>query len=155
VQQQPRKRRTPASDIPLERVIRIAEFRAHLRTFMRRSELSSRKWDLTPQRYQMLLAIKGAPDGSEQLSVSALADRLQLERNTVTELARRAEEAGLLQREVSDADQRVVFVRLTDEGERRLAGVIRESDAYRRDLLAAFDELAAAFRVANRRSRTR
>jgi DNA-binding MarR family transcriptional regulator len=155
VQQQPPRRRGLEPDIPLERVIRIAEFRAHLRTFMRRSELSSRKWDLTPQRYQMLLAIKGAPDGSERLSVSALADRLQLERNTVTELARRAEEAGLLRREVSDVDQRVVFVRLTDEGERRLAGAIRESDAHRHDLLTAFDELADAFRIANRRSRAR
>jgi DNA-binding MarR family transcriptional regulator len=73
-----------APDTSLERIIRIAAFRSNLRTFLRQSEVVSRKWGLTPQRYLLLLAIKGAPDGSQRLSVSALAERLQLERHTVT-----------------------------------------------------------------------
>ena len=39
--------------------------------------------------------VKGAPDGSEQSTVTELAERLQLAQSTVTELVSRAEEAGL------------------------------------------------------------
>jgi DNA-binding MarR family transcriptional regulator len=50
-------------------------------------------------------------------------------------------------REQSARDQRVVCVRLTAEGERRLRGVIRESDDYRDELVAAFASLEASFRA--------
>ncbi|HEY5294072.1 MAG TPA: hypothetical protein VIJ70_01185, partial [Gaiellaceae bacterium] len=60
----------PAETFPLERVMRVAEFRAGLRAFMHRSEQSARTWGLTPQRYSLLLAIKGAQDGSERLSLT-------------------------------------------------------------------------------------
>jgi DNA-binding MarR family transcriptional regulator len=75
---------------------------------------------LTPQRYLLLLMIKGAVDGSEQSTVTELAGRLQLAQSTVTELVRRAEETGLLEREQSHTDARVVHLRLTPEGSRRL-----------------------------------
>jgi DNA-binding MarR family transcriptional regulator len=133
--------------VPLERVIRIAEFRANLRAFLRHNEHTCRRWGLTPQRYLLLLAVKGAPDGREELSITDVADRLKLSRNTITELCARAEEAGLLVREQSARDQRVVCVRLTAEGERRLRGVIRESDDYRDELVAAFASLEASFRA--------
>jgi DNA-binding MarR family transcriptional regulator len=139
-----------AADLPLERIIRIADFRAQLRTFLRSSEVISRAWGLTPQRYLMLLAIKGASDGSERLSVTALADRLQLERHTVTELTTRAEEAGLVEREPSQDDNRVVYLRLTAEGERLLHAVIEESEASRQALAVAFDDLAESFRASAR-----
>ena len=45
---------------------------------MRTSERNSRAAGLTPQRYLLLLMIKGAPDGSEQSTVTELAERLQL-----------------------------------------------------------------------------
>ena len=152
-----RRRKRPAAPnsapIPLDRFIKIAEFRAHLRTFLRHNERACRRWDLTPQRYLLLLAIKGAPDRSERLSLTAIAGRLELSRNTVTELCARAEDAGLVARERSQTDQRVVYLRLTEEGERRLSGVFRDTDGDRAELLAAFDELAEAFRVASRRPR--
>jgi DNA-binding MarR family transcriptional regulator len=64
--------------------------------------------------------IKGARDGSEQSTVTELADRLQLAQSTVTELVSRAEEAGLIERQQSQSDARVAHLRLTTEGERRL-----------------------------------
>jgi DNA-binding MarR family transcriptional regulator len=139
---------TRGPDVPLEQFVRGAEFRASLRAFLRHNEQACRRFDLTPQRYLLLLAIKGAPDGSERLSFSELADRLQLSRNTVTELCARAEEAGLLHREPSQEDQRVVYLRVSEEGERRLAAVIRESDGDREELLLAFDALTDAFHAA-------
>lgn len=138
---------------PLVRIMRIAEFRAGLRSFLRDNERVCRNWDLTPQRQLLLLALKGAPDGSERLSFTELAERLQLSRNTVTELCARAEAAGLIRREPSQTDQRVVYLRVTDEGERRLLGVLTENDASRRELVAAFDELGETLRGASRRPR--
>lgn len=135
-------------DLAVDRARRVAEFRLGLRAFLHDSERVCRRWELTPQRYLLLLAIKGAADGSERLSFSELATSLLLSRNTVTELCARAEEAGLLRREGSLTDQRVVYLRLTAEGERRLAGVLDESDAYRRDLVHAFDALARSLRLA-------
>jgi DNA-binding MarR family transcriptional regulator len=97
-----------------------AEFRAALRRFLRTSEKIARECGLTPQRYLLLLMIKGSPSGREQSTVTELAERLQLAQSTVTELVRRAEDAGLIARERSQVDARVANLRLTDEGEGRL-----------------------------------
>src|SRR5436309_7484936 len=98
----------------------VADFRAALRRFLRQSERIARRSGLTPQRYLLLLMIKGSPDGREQSTVTELSERLQLAQSTVTELVRRAEEAGLIAREQSQRDARVAHLRLTPEGERRL-----------------------------------
>jgi len=103
-----------------EDVIAAAEFRAALRQFLRRSERIARQCGLTPQRHILLMMIKGATDGSEQSTVTELSERLQLAQSTVTELVRRAEEAGLVEREQSQRDARVAHLRLTNEGEQRL-----------------------------------
>ena len=101
-------------------VIAVANFRAALRRFLRRSERIARKSGLTPQRYLLLLMIKGAPRGDERSTVTELSERLQLAQSTVTELVMRAEEIGLIEREPSPMDARVGHLRLTAEGERRL-----------------------------------
>jgi DNA-binding MarR family transcriptional regulator len=145
----------PEHEFPLQHIMRIAQFRADLRAFLRHNEIVCREVGLTPQRYLLLLAIKGAPDGSQRLSFTDVADRLQLTRNTVTELCARAEQAGLIKREPSQEDQRVVYLRLTPLGERRLLEVIRRSEGDRRHLRDAFAELAETFRVASRRTRSR
>ena len=106
--------------IPTSDIVAVAEFRAALRGFLRRTERIARQSGLTPQRYLLLLMVKGAPDGSEQSTVTELAERLQLAQSTVTELVSRAEETGLIEREQSDTDARVAHLRLTEEGERRL-----------------------------------
>ena len=121
--------------------MRGAEFRAALRRFLRRSERVARASGLTPQRYLLLLMIKGAPDGSEQSTVTELAERLQLAQSTVTELVSRAEEVGLVEREPSPADGRVAHLRLTAEGERRLARSFATMAAEREQLRAVFAHL--------------
>ncbi|MGZ4381468.1 MAG: MarR family winged helix-turn-helix transcriptional regulator [Gaiellaceae bacterium] len=103
--------------------IALAGLRSALRVFMRQTEMTARRSGLTPQRHLLLLMIKGAPDGSERSTVTELSERLQLAQSTVTELVRRAEDAGLLAREQSESDGRVVYLRLTPEGERRLERV--------------------------------
>ena len=101
-----------------EEVARVADFRAALRRFLRQSERIARASRLTPQRHLLLLMIKGAP--GEHSTATELAERLQLAQSTVTELVRRAESAGLIEREQSQRDARVAHLRLTSEGDRRL-----------------------------------
>ena len=124
-----------------EEVARVADFRAALRAFMRKSERNARKSGLTPQRYLLLLMIKGSPDGKEQSTVTELSERLQLAQSTVTELVRRAEEIGLVGRERSSVDGRIAHLRLTPEGERRLTETFTSNDSERRALLEAFEGL--------------
>lgn len=122
-------------------VIAVAEFRAALRQFLRRSERVARKSGLTPQRHLLLLMIKGAANGSEQSTVTELSERLQLAQSTVTELVRRAEEAGLVEREQSQTDARVAHLRVTAEGERRLQESFTQLETERAHLREAFAHL--------------
>ena len=125
----------------VEDVVAVAEFRTALRRFLRRSERVARQYGLTPQRYLLLLMIKGAADGREQSTVTQLADRLQLAQSTVTELVRRAEETGLVTREQSQDDARVAHLRLTPEGNRRLMQSFTELSTERAQLRDAFAHL--------------
>jgi DNA-binding MarR family transcriptional regulator len=91
--------------------------------------------------------IKGAPDRSEQANLSELGERLQLAQSTVTELVRRAEEVGIVQRRMSDHDRRNVYVRVTEEGERRLEECFTTLDSERRRLFEALARVAEEARV--------
>jgi DNA-binding MarR family transcriptional regulator len=128
-------------DPMLKDVIAVAEFRSALRHFLRRSEKIARQSGLTPQRYMLLMMIKGAASGDEQSTVTELAERLQLAQSTVTELVRRAEGAGLVEREQSQRDARVAHLRLTPEGERRLLLSFTEINTERAQLREAFANL--------------
>ena len=119
---------------------RAAALRAAVRVFLQRGEQAARRAGLTPQRQLLLLMIKGAPDGRETATVTELAERLRLAQSTVTELVARAEAVGLLERGGSERDGRVVHLRLTAEGERRLAATVAE---LRADREALVDVLAA------------
>jgi DNA-binding MarR family transcriptional regulator len=131
-------------ELSTEDFVAVAQFRAALRMFLRQSERVARQSGLTPQRYLLLLMIKGAPDGSGQSTVTELARRLQLAQSTVTELVSRAEESGLVEREPSGRDGRVAYLRLTPEGERRLKLSFTGLEVERHQLLHAVDQLPPA-----------
>lgn len=118
----------------LEDYVAVAEFRSALRRFLRRTERIARTSGLTPQRYLLLLMIKGAADGSQRSTVTELADRLQLAQSTVTELVGRAEDAGLIERRSSNTDARVAYLSLTAEGERRLGLSLSRLETERSEL---------------------
>ena len=123
--------------------IQVAALREALRAFLRESELIAQANGLTPQRHLLLLMIKGAPDGSERSTVTELAGRLRLAQTTVTDLVKRAEDAGLIARERSEDDARATNLRLTAEGELRLARSFREHEDERRALLNVLHRLVA------------
>ena len=126
--------RAPETVPTAEEAARVAEFRVALRRFQHQTERVARECNLTPNWYLLLLQIKGAPDLTERTTVTALAERLELAQSSVTELVARAEQAGLVEREPSPDDARVVILRLSADGERRFAGAFRSLAAERQAL---------------------
>jgi hypothetical protein len=61
----------------------VAEYRHAIRRFLRFSEEAARANGVTPQQYQLMLAIKGYP-GREHANISELAERMQLDHHTHT-----------------------------------------------------------------------
>lgn len=94
----------------------LARFRFGIRRYLRFSEDVVRDAGLTPQHYQLLLAIKGFP-GREWATVRELAERLQLRHNSVVELVNRAQRQGIVERTADPDDGRAVRVVLTTEGQ--------------------------------------
>jgi MarR family transcriptional regulator, organic hydroperoxide resistance regulator len=68
--------------------------------------------DLTYPQYLVMLVLWER----DQLTVSALGDRLQLDSGTLTPLLKRLEQSGLLKRQRRSDDERVVEITLTDSG---------------------------------------
>lgn len=106
----------------------LAEFRYQLRLFLRHMEESTRVLGVNPQQYQLVLAIKGLPKGSVP-TISRLAERMQLNHNSMVELVDRCEEHKLIRRSRSGNDRRQVSLSVTAEGEtllRKLGPAARE-----------------------------
>jgi DNA-binding MarR family transcriptional regulator len=98
----------------------LARFRFGIRRYLRFSEETVRSHGLTPQQYQLLLALKGFP-GRDWATVRELADRLLLRHHSVVELVNRAQGQGLVERLPHPEDARAVRVQLTADGEQILA----------------------------------
>jgi DNA-binding MarR family transcriptional regulator len=127
VQQEDRPVPTPLTKQDFEA---LARFRFGIRRYLRFSEETVRRHGITPQQYQLLLALKGFP-GREWATVGELAERLQLRHHSTVELVNRAQGQVLVHRIPDPADARVVRVGLTSEGEQVLA----ELSALHRDEL--------------------
>jgi DNA-binding MarR family transcriptional regulator len=100
---------------------------------------------LTYPQYVTLLALWGGDD----LSVKELGERLALDSATLTPLLKRLEQQGLVEKRRDKADERVVRVKLTEEGramQLRARTLPRDlacgfGDVHDRDFLARLDRL--------------
>ena len=96
---------------------------AHLRRFFEsvRRTITTEPTDggLTPAQQFALLTLAGNPS-NEPLSIGDLARQTFATMNTTSALIRRMERAGLVRTKRSSRDRRVVYVKLTPLGERRL-----------------------------------
>lgn len=112
----------------------LARFRFGIRRYLRFSEEVVRGQGLTPQQYQLLLAIKGFPE-RDWATVGELAERLQLRHHSVVELVNRAQRQALVRRADDPEDARVVRVLLREKGERTLArlSVLHRDELRRQD----------------------
>lgn len=137
-----RSRDGSASEIELQRA---AAFRSALRRFLARTDEVASSAGLTSQRYDLLLAIKSGP--GETSTMTELSGRLSLRQTAVTELVKRAEEAGLIERSTSTADGRVAVLALTPEGERRLMRAFVGLRDERRQVAEAMSAVGSTFRA--------
>jgi DNA-binding MarR family transcriptional regulator len=126
---------------------RTAAFRSELRRFLARTEAVTADEGLTPQRYDLLLQLKAAPAGHS--TVTELGKRLHLRQTAVTELVRRAEDAGLVRRTRSAEDGRVFLLELTEDGDRRVTRVFKTLTRDRAAFAQAFQELDVHFRASH------
>lgn len=96
---------------------RLLVFRDGLRRFLRWSEDQAKAVGLTGAQHQLLLAVRGH---GHDPSITEVADHLLLRHHSVVELVDRAESAGLLERIADPDDQRVVRLRLTRAGAKKV-----------------------------------
>ena len=108
----------------------LAEFRYALRQFLRFSVQAAESVGLTPEQHQAMLAIQGFP-GRQQITISELAERLQIRHHSAVGLVDRLSAQGLLLRQRSTEDRRRVFVKLSTKGIRLLEKL---SAAHREEL---------------------
>lgn len=127
-------------EVPITAYQTLAEFRYQLRCFLRFSEQAARAAGLEPQQHQLLLAVKGLPEG-KKATISTLAERLQIAHHSAVELVDRLNERGFIERCRGEGDHRWVFVTLTPQGEEVLRNL---SLAHRAELQSTGPALVEA-----------
>jgi DNA-binding MarR family transcriptional regulator len=129
-------------DLTIEEYRSLAEFRYQIRRFLAFSEEQVRGAGMEPQQHQLLLAIKGLPDGAVA-TIGELAERLQLKHHSTVELVDRLEKLGYVARKAGEQDRRQVIVHLTHSG----AHILRKlSIGHHQELEIAGPRLAKALR---------
>jgi len=120
----------------------LAEFRYQIRKFLAFSQQAAHTAGIDPQQHQLLLAIRGLPEGIKP-SIRAVAERLQIRHHSAVELIDRSVAHGLVQRLRDGIDRRQVTIHLTAKGERLLSEL---SLHHRDELRTAGRELARVLR---------
>jgi DNA-binding MarR family transcriptional regulator len=129
---------------------RAAAFRTVLRRFVRRTDTAAAQAGLTPQRYDLLLMVHSAAGERGPIRMSELCELLQMTQTAVSELVKRTEEAGLIERHPSPEDGRVWLLRLTPEGRKRLLRAFEMLREDREALGRVFHDLDTQFRATGR-----
>ena len=106
----------PRDELTMNDYQALAEFRYQIRRFLHFSEQAAREAGLEPQQHQLLLALKGLPQGSKA-TIGEIARRLQIQHHSTVELIDRMVDRDLIQRSRDDEDQRRVIIKLTPLGE--------------------------------------
>jgi DNA-binding MarR family transcriptional regulator len=100
----------------------LLQLRTGLRRFLRWSEEQAQREGLTGPQHQLLLAVRGHDDRRGP-TIGEVADYLALKHHSAVGLVDRTVAAGLVSRRADPADHRVVRLRLTAKGSRRLASL--------------------------------
>lgn len=118
----------------------LAAFRYEIRKFLAFSEQAARDAGIEPQQHQLLLAVRGLPEGARP-TIGTIAERLCVKHHTAVALVDKLEASGLVARERSSEDRREVLLRLTRDGEAVLRTL---SSLHRQQLQSAGAEVISA-----------
>ncbi|HET9954584.1 MAG TPA: MarR family transcriptional regulator [Polyangiaceae bacterium] len=121
----------------------LAAFRYEIRKFLAFSERAAREAGVEPQQHQLLLAVRGLPEGARP-TIGTVAERLSVEPHTAVALVDKLEQRGLLRRERSTEDRREVLLKLTPEGETTLKAL---SALHRQQLRSVGPSMVSALRA--------
>ena len=91
----------------------LACVRAELRAFAHYTEANTRRFGLTPQQHQILLAIRASE--SLKLTIGELAETMLLKPHSISGMADRLASLGLVERVRSEKDRRRINLKLTDK----------------------------------------
>jgi DNA-binding MarR family transcriptional regulator len=120
----------------------LAELRHQIRRFLHFSEQAARSAGLEPRQHQLLLALKGLPEGARP-RVAEMAGRLQIQHHSTVELVNRLAARGFVRRDRGGEDRREVLISLTPKAHK----VLRElSLHHKRELASAGPALVGALR---------
>jgi MarR family transcriptional regulator, organic hydroperoxide resistance regulator len=112
---------SPVTDTSRPEIDQIVEMIVYLYTESRRlTKGMAREVGLTGPQLTVLKLLETFQD----LSLSSLSERIRAQNSTVTGIIDRMEREGLVCRERSKSDRRVVYIKLTEKGE-KLAREIR------------------------------
>lgn len=131
------------SAVPVADYRALAELRYRMRVFLNFSESAAREAGVEPQQHQLLLAIRGLPEG-EAPTIGRLAERLQIAHNSAVELVRRSVERGLVEKRTAPEDRRAVHLATTPKGDALLEALSR---SHRAELRAQAPALLDALRL--------
>ncbi len=118
----------------------LAEFRYQIRRFLHFSEQAVKNAGVHRVQYQLMLAIKGIPDGVRP-RIGELARRLEIRHHSAVELVNRLEARGLVRRSRAKDDRREVLLTLTPRGQKLLAELALH---HHQELRSTGPELVAA-----------
>lgn len=118
----------------------LAALRYEIRKFLAFSEQAARDAGVEPQQHQLLLAVRGLPEGARP-TIGTIAERLCVKHHTAVALVDKLEASGLVARERSSEDRREVLLRLTRDGQTLLRTL---SSQHRRQLQIAGPEVLRA-----------
>ncbi len=129
----------------------LAEFRYQIRKFLHFSERAVQAAGLERGQYQLMLAIKGMPEGVRP-RIRELANRMQIQHHSAVELINRLEAGGYVRRGRAKDDRREVLLALTAKGERVLAELALH---HHEQLQSSAPSLVAALRGLMRHGKAR
>jgi DNA-binding MarR family transcriptional regulator len=120
----------------------LAEFRRLIRGYLSFSERAVLAAGLERGQYQLMLAIKGMPEGVRP-RIREVANRMHIQHHSAVELINRLEAGGYVRRVPGQDDKREVLLALTAKGERVLGKLAVH---HREELKNAAPGLVAALR---------
>jgi DNA-binding MarR family transcriptional regulator len=98
----------------------LLAFRTALREFLHVSDRLAGQSGVAPAQHQLLLAIRGFPDGRGP-TITDVSRQLFVRHHSAVELVKRAVASGLVRPAGDPVDRRLVRLRLTARGRRQLA----------------------------------
>jgi DNA-binding MarR family transcriptional regulator len=128
----------------------LAEFRYQIRKFLHFSDSAVEAAGLERAQYQLMLTIKGLPEGVRP-RIRDVAERMLVQHHSAVELIDRLEAGGYVRRGRAQDDRREVLLALTAKGERVLGELALH---HHEELQSAAPRLVGALqRVAKRERR--